>query len=57
MKETAKNIGMTLLISRYKKEFETPENINYYSYKDFKQAERKYLKFLLEGSIHSSGRV
>jgi hypothetical protein len=44
------NVGMELLVQRYKKKFEIEENINYYSYEDFIQAERKYLKFVLEGS-------
>jgi hypothetical protein len=47
-----KNIGMERLIQQYKKKFETDENLNYYSYKDFLRAQRKYLKYMLEGSIH-----
>ncbi len=46
---TSKNIGMELLIRQYKEKFETEENINHYAYKDFVQAERKYLKFMLDG--------
>ena len=46
-----KNIGMELLIQQYKKKFETEENLNYYSYKDFLRAQRKYLKYMLEGSF------
>ena len=46
-----KNIGMELLIQRYRDKFEIDENINYYSFKDFLKAERKYLKYMLEGSI------
>lgn len=46
-----KNIGMELLIQQYKKKFETEENLNYYSYKDFLRAQRKYLKYMLDGSI------
>jgi hypothetical protein len=42
--------GMELLIQRHKEKFETEENINYYSYKDFVKAKRKYLKYVLEGS-------
>ncbi len=48
----SRNIGMELLIQEYRKKFETDENINYYTYKDFLQAERKYLKYMLEGSIN-----
>ncbi len=47
-----KNIGMKLLIKQYKEKFETAENINHYTYKDFVQAERKYLKFMLDGYSH-----
>ncbi|WP_300456927.1 hypothetical protein [Desulfobacula sp.] len=41
--------GMELLIQRHTEKFETEENINYYSYKDFVKAKRKYLKYVLEG--------
>ena len=50
-----KNIGMERLIQKYKAKFETEENINYYSYKDFVKAERKYLKYVLEGSFDVYG--
>ncbi len=40
---------MELLIQRHTEKFETEENINYYSYKDFVKAKRKYLKYVLEG--------
>ncbi len=48
----SRNVGMELLIQEYKKRFETDENVNYYAYKDFLQAERKYLKYMLEGSAN-----
>ncbi len=48
---TSKNVGMERLIRQYKKKFETEENLNYYAYKDFIQAQRKYLKFVLDGSF------
>lgn len=41
------NWGMKQLIRKYKLEFETEENINYYSYPDYVRAQRKYIKFLL----------
>ena len=47
----SRNIGMELLIQQYKNKFEIDENINYYSFKDFLKAERKYLKYMLEGPI------
>lgn len=48
--------GMELLIQQHTQRFETEENLNYYSYKDFIQAKRKYLKYMLEGPFnrHSS---
>lgn len=46
---TRKNTGLTLLIQRFRAEFETAENINHYSFDNFQKAERKYLKFMLEG--------
>ena len=46
-----KNIGRKLLIQLHTDKFETEENINYYSYKDFVKAKRKYLKYVLEGSF------
>ncbi len=46
-----KNTGKELLIQAYIKKFETEENLNYYLYKDFVQAKRKYLKFALVGAI------
>ncbi len=45
----SKNVGIKLLIKQHKRKFETEENINYYAYKDFVKAERKYLKFVLDG--------
>ena len=48
----SRNVGMELLIQEYRKKFETDENINYYAYKDYLQAERKYLKYMLDGSIN-----
>ncbi|WDP88402.1 MAG: hypothetical protein HUN04_01025 [Desulfobacter sp.] len=49
----SKNIGLELLIQKYKREFETEENINYYNYQDFIRAQRKYIKFLLGGASGS----
>ena len=45
--------GMELLIRQYREKFETEENINYYSFEDFIKAERKYLKFMIEGSLNT----
>lgn len=51
MKNKKENNGIQLLIRQYKKQFETEENINYYSYKDFIKAERKFIKFALGGAF------
>lgn len=49
-----KNIGMELLIQQYINQFETEENLNYYQYKDFVRAKRKYLKYVLDGTISNA---
>lgn len=54
MKQNKRKIpGIELLIQQHTKKFETEENINYYSYKDFLKAKRKYLKYALEGSFET----
>lgn len=47
----SRNIGMELLIQQYRKNFNTEENLNYYAAKDFLKAERKYLKYMIEGPV------
>ncbi len=54
---TGENIGIKLLIQQYKQKFETEENINYYAYKDFVKAERKYLKFMLNGNSYTDANL
>ncbi len=49
MSHLRKNSGRILLIRRFSKKFETEENINYYQFKDYVKAKRKYLKYMLEG--------
>lgn len=51
MKENLReNIGIQLLLKKYRTLFQIPENLNYYSRTDFKIAEKKFLKFaLMEG--------
>ena len=44
--------GLQLLLKKYKDIFRIPENLNHYSKKDFKIAERKFLKYAL-----NKGRV
>ena len=43
----SKNCGLKLLVEKYRKEFQIPENLNFYSEKNYKIAERKYLKYAL----------
>jgi hypothetical protein len=46
-KNIVKNTGVRLLIDRYKKKFRIPENLKYYSPKDYPIAEKKFIKFAL----------
>ena len=43
------NPGISLLLKRYKKVFQIPENLNYYSEQDYKVAERMFMKYALTG--------
>ena len=48
--------GIRLLIQKCRNEFRRPENIDYYSENDFKEAEKKFVKFCLTGNPnYSSG--
>ena len=42
-----KGSGVKLLRDRYRKKFRVPENMNFYSKKDLKKAEKKYVKLCL----------
>ena len=48
--EPEKTSGLKSLISKYKKLFRNPENLNHYSEGEYKVAERKFLKFSLFGN-------
>ena len=39
--------GINRLVEKYRRQFRIPENLNYYSERDFHHAERKYLRFCL----------
>lgn len=39
--------GIKSIIKKCRKEFRIPENVNHYSERDFKHAEKKYLKLCL----------
>jgi hypothetical protein len=40
--------GLEVMVEKYKNMFRIPENVNYYSDEDYRLAERKFLKYLLE---------
>jgi hypothetical protein len=46
-KSSKKNVGLKLLIDKYRKAFRIPENIDYYSDKDYQIAEKKFIKHFL----------
>ena len=47
-----KNAGLKMLLKKYQKIFRIPENLNFYSEKDYQVAEKKFVKFaLLEGKV------
>lgn len=39
--------GMDRLVEKYRQQFRIPENLNYYSERDFERAERAYLRLCL----------
>lgn len=43
--------GIRLLIQKYRNEFRRPENRDYYSENDYKEAEKKFVKFCLTGNL------
>jgi hypothetical protein len=44
------NKGIRLLIQKCRNEFRQAENIDYYAENDYKEAEKKYVKFCLTGN-------
>ena len=40
--------GMERLVETYRVQFQIEENLKYYSQEDYRAAERKYLKYVLE---------
>lgn len=53
------NVGIKLMIQKYRKAFRVRENLDFYSEEDFIVAERKFLKYaLLQGeSATKSGHI
>lgn len=51
------NIGIKLMIQKYRKAFRVRENLEFYSEEDFIVAERKFLKYaLLQGKSTTESR-
>lgn len=46
--------GIRLLIQKFRNEFKRAENVDFYSENDFKEAEKKFVKFCLTGNPKSS---
>jgi len=44
-RDLKKNVGIQLLLEKYRELFRIPENLNHYSEIDYKNAERKFLKY------------
>jgi len=47
-KDSRTNRGIKSLVRLYKNIFRSPENLNHYSKRDYRKAERKFLKYALE---------
>ena len=48
-----KSAGIQLLVDKYRQAFRIPENLNHYSEKDYKTAEKTFLKHaILEGNVN-----
>ena len=51
-KRLLEDVGLQLLLKKYKKIYRIPENIDYYSEKDYRNAEKKFIRYALrEGKI------
>ena len=48
-KAGSRNVGIKMLIKKGKKRFRISENLSYYSEKDYKKAEKKYIKTCVLG--------
>lgn len=48
-KAEPRNVGIKLLIKNGKKKFRIAENLSFYSEKDYKNAEKKYIKTCVLG--------
>jgi hypothetical protein len=43
--------GIELLLEKCRNEFRRPENTDHYAADDYKEAERKFVKFCLRGNL------
>lgn len=52
------NAGIEKIVQKSRRMFRTPENLLHYDDKDFEEAERKFVKFMLQsGGLRSSETV
>jgi hypothetical protein len=42
--------GIELLVEKCRDDFRRPENVNHYQHDDYKEAERKFVKYCLSGN-------
>jgi len=47
-RDISKASGIKLLVNECRRKFRIPENVYYYSENDYKQAEKKFVKFCLK---------
>jgi len=46
-KDYKQNAGIKSLVKKYRSIFEIPENLNHYSRKDYKIAEKRFIRYAL----------
>ncbi len=44
------NNGIKLLVQKYREQFRISENLDHYSEREYREAERKYVKLCLRGN-------
>ena len=54
MQETERSNGIQQLVERWRTDFKRPENTKFYNEIDYKKAERKYIKWCLDGRVENS---
>jgi hypothetical protein len=48
---TSATNGIELLVEKCRNEFRRPENTDFYAQEDYREAERKFVKFCLNGNF------